>query len=242
LRRRRPCVINQLFREWSDGTTTRHYGEPRLDRRTHSAIQEEKRHMSQQTSYPPVPPQHPQPPRNGLGTAGFVLGLVGLVMSPIPFIGVVAWPLVILGLIFSAVGLARVSKGRATNKGLSITGIAASALGLVVCIVWVFVFNSAVNDIQEEVDRVAKVDYEVTGDAANVEIVYGEVLDPKNETTPTLPWTKQAENKGVYKGGTLTATADENGGTVTCKITVDGTVVSTNTATGAFATASCVGT
>lgn len=199
--------------------------------------------MSQQTSYPPVPPQTPQqPPRNGLGTAGFVLGLVGLVFSPIPFIGVVAWPLVILGLIFSAVGLARVNKGRATNKGLSITGIAVSVLGLAVCIVWVFVFNSAVNEIQEEVNRVAKVDYEVTGDAANVEILYGEVLDPKTETAPTLPWTKQAENKGVYKGGTLTATADENGGTVTCKITVDGEVVSTNTATGPFATASCIGT
>ncbi|NUT51868.1 MAG: DUF4190 domain-containing protein [Saccharothrix sp.] len=198
--------------------------------------------MSQQTSYPPMPPQQSQPPRNGLGTAGFVLGLVGLVMSPIPLIGVVAWPLVILGLIFSAVGLARVGKGKATNKGLSITGIVVSALGLAVCIAWIFVFNSAVDEIQEEVNRVAKVDYEVTGDAANVEIVYGEVLDPKNETAPALPWTKQVENKGVYKGGTLTATADENGGTVTCEITVDGAVVSTDTATGPFATASCVGT
>ncbi|MEU4768614.1 MmpS family transport accessory protein [Actinosynnema sp. NPDC023794] len=142
----------------------------------------------------------------------------------------------ILGLVFSAAGLARANKGRATNKGLSVSGIVVPVLGLAVCTTWVFVFNSAVSEIQEEVD------YEVTGDAANVEILYGEVLDPKTETAPTLPWTKQAENQGVYKGGTLTATVDENGGTVSCKITVDGEVVSTNTATGPFATASRVGT
>lgn len=198
--------------------------------------------MSQQTSYPPVPQQPVQPPKNGLGTTGFVLGLVGLVLSPIPVVGLVAWPLVILGLIFSVIGLAKVNKKQATNKGLSIAGIAASVIGLAVCIVWVVVFNTAVNEIKDEVNRVAKVDYEITGDAANVEIVYGEVLDPKTETVPTLPWTKQVENQGVYKGGTLTATADENGGTVTCKITVDGAVVSTNTATGPYATASCIGT
>lgn len=197
--------------------------------------------MSQQTSYPPVPPTAPAPPRNGLGTAGFVLGVVGLVLSPIPFIGVVAWPLVILGLIFSAVGLARVSKGKASNKGLSIAGVVASVLGLGVCITWVFIFNAAVDEVQQEVERVAKVDYEVTGDATDVEILYGEVLDPKSETVPALPWTKQVENKGVFKGGTLTVTAGENGGTVTCKITVDGAVVSTQTASGPFATAACTG-
>ncbi|GAA0228831.1 hypothetical protein GCM10010492_29040 [Saccharothrix mutabilis subsp. mutabilis] len=162
-------------------------------------------------------------------------------LSPIPLIGVVAWPLVVLGLIFSAVGLARVSKGKASNKGLSIAGVVASVLGLGVCITWVFIFNAAVDEVQQEVERVAKVDYEVTGDATDVEILYGEVLDPKSETVPALPWTKQVENKGVFKGGTLTVTAGENGGTVTCKITVDGAVVSTKTASGAFATAACTG-
>jgi hypothetical protein len=42
--------------------------------------------------------------QNGLGTSGFVLGLIGLIFSPIPIVGVIAWPLVILGLIFSAIG------------------------------------------------------------------------------------------------------------------------------------------
>lgn len=132
------------------------------------------------------------PPRNGIGVTGFVLGLVGLVFSPIPFIGVIAWPLVILGLILSIIGLARVKSGKASNKGLSITGIALSALGLIVCIVWIFVFNAAVDQVNEEINRTAKVSYEITGDAKNVEVIYGEVLNPVTETVPTLPWNKDA--------------------------------------------------
>ncbi|GAB2746411.1 MmpS family transport accessory protein [Amycolatopsis magusensis] len=201
--------------------------------------------MTQQTPYPPAmpyqaPPQQ-QPPRNGIGITGFVLGLVGLVFSPIPFIGVVAWPLVILGLIFSIFGVVRVNKGVATNKVLSIVGIVASVIGLGVCVAWLFIFNQAVNEVQDEYNRTAAVTYDVTGDATGVEVTYGEALNPISETVDTLPWTKQMENKGVIKGGMLTVMADETGGEVTCKITVDGAVVATNTASGPFAVAICTG-
>ncbi|WP_181772537.1 DUF4190 domain-containing protein [Amycolatopsis pittospori] len=86
------------------------------------------------------------PPRNGLGTAGFVLGLVGLLFSPIPFIGVIAWPLVIVGLILAAIGFSRARSGVATNKGLALTGVILSAIGLVICILWTAVFGKAVVD------------------------------------------------------------------------------------------------
>jgi hypothetical protein len=199
--------------------------------------------VSQQTYQPPVPPHNPvqQQPRNGLGITGFVLGLTGLVFSPIPFVGMIAWPLVVLGLIFSIVGVVRVKKGKATNKWLSIIGIITSVVGLVVCIVWVAVIGSAVNEVNNEVNKVAKVKYEVTGDAKNVDVSYGETLNPKEETVATLPWSKETENKGVFKGGMLTVTAGEDGGTVTCKITVDGQVVSTKTDKGPFASVVCTG-
>ncbi|WP_143267934.1 DUF4190 domain-containing protein [Amycolatopsis alba] len=86
------------------------------------------------------------PPRNGLGTAGFVLGLVGLLFSPIPFIGVIAWPLVIVGIILSGIGFSRAKSGVANNKGLALTGIILSAIGLVICILWTAVFSKAVVD------------------------------------------------------------------------------------------------
>ena len=128
--------------------------------------------MTEQNVYPQQMQTGPGAPRNGLGTAGFVLGLVGLIFSPIPFIGVVAWPLVILGLVFSILGFGRARKGVATNKGLSIAGIVLSAIGLLVCVLWIAVFSKAVNDVNDEANRVATIQYEVTGDAQGSSITY----------------------------------------------------------------------
>lgn len=200
--------------------------------------------MTNPVPYPPAPapaPQAPLPPRNGLGTTGFVLGLVGLVFSPIPFVGVVAWPLVILGLIFSAVGFARTRSGAATNKGLSIAGMVVSVVGLIVCIIWVAVIGKAASDVNDEINRAANVTYELTGDATNVEVQYGDVSNPITETVPSLPWSKQMQNTGVYKSGTMNVTTGEGGGSVTCKLTVDGQVVSTDTVSGAYEVAFCLG-
>lgn len=193
-------------------------------------------------SYPPVQQETPTQPRNGFGTTAFILGLIGLVLSPIPFVGVVAWPLVILGLIFASVGLYRVRKGVATNMGLSIAGLVTSILGLVICIVWVAVINKAVDDVREEVNRPTTVTYEVTGDATNVSIDYttfGDQTTGENETAATLPWTKEVQTKGVLTGGSLIVTTGEEGGSATCKVTVDGNVAKTSTARGPFAIADC---
>ncbi len=99
-------------------------------------------------AYAPLPPA----PRNGLGTAGFVLGLLGALFAMIPVIGVIAWPMAILGLVFSLVGISRARKGVATNKGLAIAGTVLSAIGLVLCIAWAAVVGSAANEVSSELD------------------------------------------------------------------------------------------
>jgi hypothetical protein len=198
--------------------------------------------MTQPQYYPSHPPVAAPPAQNGLGTAGFVLGLIGLLFSPIPIIGVIAWPLVILGLIFSLIGLARVGKRRATNKGLAVAGTVLSALGLVICILWVAVLSKAANDINKESNRVATISYEVTGDAKNVMITYatfGDQVSTSQETAATLPWTKNVDTKGYRKGGSLLVSAGSGGGTVTCKVLIDGKDAKTGTASGPFATAAC---
>jgi uncharacterized membrane protein len=198
--------------------------------------------MSQQY-YAPQRPAILQAPQNGLGTAGFVLGLIGLLFSPIPLIGVIAWPLVILGLIFSLVGLTRATKGRATNKGLAIAGVVLSVIGLIICILWVAAFGKAVDDVNKESSRVATVQYEITGDAKNVTITYttfsGDGTSTGQETAATLPWTKSVETTGLAKGGSLAVTASPDGGTVSCKVSVDGHEAKTSTASGPLATATC---
>lgn len=195
------------------------------------------------TQYAPNPPQQSAVrPSNGLGTTGFVLGLVGLLFSFIPVIGLVAWPLVILGIIFSAIGISKASKGRATNKGLAIAGLVVSVVGLVICIVWAAAFGKAVDDVNDEANREAVIVYEVSGDATNVDVTYttfGDTMTTNQETAATLPWSKETKTKGIVKEGSLIVTTAETGGTVTCKVTVDGKEVKTATATGAFAMATC---
>ncbi len=63
---------------------------------------------------------------NGLGTAGFVLALLGLIFSWMPGWGWVLW---LLGLIISFVGIFRVP------RGLAIAGLVMSCIALIILIV-----------------------------------------------------------------------------------------------------------
>jgi hypothetical protein len=69
-------------------------------------------------------------PKNGLGTAGFILALVGVFGVWIPVVDIVAIPLVILALIFAAIGTFNAFRGKATNKGLAIAGLVISVVAL----------------------------------------------------------------------------------------------------------------
>jgi hypothetical protein len=84
-----------------------------------------------------------QPQNNGMGVAGFVCGLVGLVFSFIPLIGLISWPLVIIGIVLSGIGINYVNQGRADNKGLAIAGLVVSIVGLVICILWAVAIGSS---------------------------------------------------------------------------------------------------
>jgi hypothetical protein len=194
-------------------------------------------------SAPAAPPQLPgQQPRNGLGTAGFVLGLIGLLFSFIPLIGVVAWPMVILGLVFSLVGFSRARSGQATNKGLALTGAILSVIGLLICILYVTAFTKAASDINTEVNKTVTVSYDAGGTAKDATVTYSTFStsgSSEGQETTALPWHKAVQTAGFGKGGILTVTAGADGGTVTCKVTVDGTVQKTATSSGIFASATC---
>lgn len=194
-----------------------------------------------------TPPMiHPErAAQNGLGTAGFVLGLVGFLLSFVPFVGIVAWPLVILGLVLAILGFVRSRRGLATNGGLAIAGVVLSALGLLVCILWVAVFGAAVSDIDEQADKEHVVVYEVSGDAVGATVTYSTFSEGNSstsqETLTTLPWNKTLTVKGLISGGTLTVSTGSEGGSVACKITVDGDEKKAATGTGAFSSALCSG-
>lgn len=119
-----------------------------------------------QTPPPPPPPQqnyqqqytqqpnYQQPPTyvqqnvyaeqprksNGLGIAGFVLALLGVLVGWVPIIGWIFW---ILGLIFSFIGIFKVP------RGLAIAGLVLSLLGLLIIVGLTGGFLAAVNGAME---------------------------------------------------------------------------------------------
>jgi hypothetical protein len=63
---------------------------------------------------------------NGIGTAGFVLAIIAVVLCWIPILGWIIW---LLGLIFSFIGVFK------KPKGLSIAGLIISCIDLILLIV-----------------------------------------------------------------------------------------------------------
>ena len=98
-------------------------------------------------------PGHYAPPpakgSNGLATAGFVLGLLGLLGSWIPLLNILGIVLGILGVVLAGVGLAKSKKVNA-GKGLAITGIILGTLAVIFAVLVNAVFVSAVDEAVDE--------------------------------------------------------------------------------------------
>ncbi|MHC1562808.1 DUF4190 domain-containing protein [Actinomycetospora sp. C-140] len=120
-------------------------------------VQPQQRH---QLARPMAPqPAHSQPspvvqaPSNGFGITALCLGIVSLVFMLIPLTGFIAVILGGLAVIFGLLGWGRVRRGAATNKGVTISGTACGALGLVVGIIGIVIVFQATAQFTEDMDR-----------------------------------------------------------------------------------------
>src|SRR4051812_12454058 len=103
--------------------------------------------MMTDPQYPPATARHgrPAPPvtaterrqaanarrgRNILAIVGLVLGAAALVVTFVPGIEFVAWPLAVLGLVLAIIGLVQVKKGTVGDRGLAVTAAAVSVVAL----------------------------------------------------------------------------------------------------------------
>jgi hypothetical protein len=75
-----------------------------------------------------------QAPRNGLGIAALILGIVGVVIGIIPFFFWLAGVLGVIGLILGFIGRGRAKRGEATNGTMALWGIITSAVAVVLSI------------------------------------------------------------------------------------------------------------
>lgn len=124
-----------------------------------------------QQAYPPpgygqpAYPGHPgytgqRGPNNGLGQAGLVVGVLGLVLSVFPWTFWLGIILGVLGLVFGLVGHSRARKGEATNARPALIGAISGGLAIAIgLIVMVVLIGHATKSISNKIDQIGFTDY-----------------------------------------------------------------------------------
>jgi len=79
-----------------------------------------------------------QSPSNGIGTAGFVTGLLGLIFSWVPVVGLI---LGLLGIILGGIGISSGQK-KGAGTGLAIAGLVLGLISLVPSIIFLAAVSS----------------------------------------------------------------------------------------------------
>jgi hypothetical protein len=120
---------------------------------------------------PPQPPPPPQgagyQPQNqgtpGIAIAGFVVGLIGLLISWIPFVVIIP----IIGLVLSIMGM-READRRGASKGLAIAGLVCSILGIIIGLIVTGVFIWAEDELSDLSDELEDLETTTTFDFSTV--------------------------------------------------------------------------
>ena len=111
--------------------------------------------------YPPpgYPAGYPMAaPRNGLGIAALVCGIIGALAGLIPILFWLAGVLGILAIVFGLVGRGRAKRAEATNRGQATAGFVLGVVAVVLAIVGVVIIGNAVNDFSNNMDCIANSD------------------------------------------------------------------------------------
>lgn len=85
--------------------------------------------------------------KSGLAQASMVMGIIALVLSFIPVVGFMAYPLGILALIFGIVAM----KKKPSNSGQAIAGIITGIIGLIVVTIGLILFSAAMKSASDAV-------------------------------------------------------------------------------------------
>jgi hypothetical protein len=85
--------------------------------------------------YPPAP--HPM---SGTAITSLVLGILAVMFCWIPVVGLVAWPLCLLGGGFGVAAMGPTGRGVADGRGLAVAGLVCSAVALAVCVLYLVAF------------------------------------------------------------------------------------------------------
>jgi hypothetical protein len=162
-------------------------------------------------------------PGNRIGTTGFTLGLIAFVISLFRSQYGTALLILIPGIAVSAVGYAHFKSGHAINRRMCVLGLTWSVFALGLCITW---------GVADTVPSGNSVGATVTCSPG------GPSIDAASQQV-SLPRQQDITATGPLMVGELTVVAGPKGGTVSCRITIDGKLARIASATGPGATADC---
>ena len=106
------------------------------------------------------------------------------------------------------------------------------------------VIGSTANSLNKALNEKVSVVYSITGSGTadiNYDTITNGNVGSSQITGSAIPWTKTVAGTGAFSIFTLSGTLTE-GSTISCAISINGKVVSTNTSSGQYATVSCSGT
>ena len=90
-----------------------------------------------------------RPARNGIGTAALVFGVLGFLLAIVVVGGLLGIVAIVLGII----GLSRVRRGEATNRGSAIAGIALGVIAVALTGILIIASATFISDNKEEFDN-----------------------------------------------------------------------------------------
>jgi hypothetical protein len=85
---------------------------------------------------------------NSMAIAGFVTGLLGLILSIIPILFYAGIVLDVVGIVLGAIGRSRAKEPGVPHRGLATAGLVMGIVGLIVFITWIALIVVAVSDLE----------------------------------------------------------------------------------------------
>jgi hypothetical protein len=216
-----------------------------------------------------APEPEPTGPRerkttNPVGLAALIVGIVALVGSVIPLVNYGSGFVAFVGIVLGIIGLVLADRPKGTALGGLVVSVVALVLSVLLAIAYTVgiatLIGTAVEDSQttsgaESQDDATvagdvTVTYELSGTLPVVDAAWtgrvGDLLGAEEATGQTLPFTREVELPAgsAYDDERLilVGTGGAEEGEVTCRILVDGDVLTEQTSSGAAARAACVAT
>ena len=128
-----------------------------------------------------TPPVSPAPNGKGLGTAGLIVGIVALLFSFIPCLGMYAALPAVVGIILSAIAMSQASKAGAP-KGMALGGLICSIVGLIIAIYWIYAAYFMMHHSTEALMEISK-DLNENGGMDSL----NKALEQLKDITDTMP-------------------------------------------------------